>query len=230
MSKPPNFVKCSICGREFGSKSIVIHEPQCLERLRQTEIKEAEEKKRSTPRYGKPKKNVSSAYHTFGETSIGTSFTLPRISNPQRFGIIRCLKFPNSHHFVSFRKLDRPTTATLDRPKVLNPEYKHYDMSIRRIDFTSLSLPEMDDNSRNCNFNFRANSSFQRGIIGTHNHHRRSLFPLPTRRLTPRPSTPGTESKIPVPTSLQHQRGYGEMDAYDKAKVSHSQYHHALLF
>lgn len=35
-SKPPpekpNFVLCYICGRKFGSKSIAIHEPQCLEK------------------------------------------------------------------------------------------------------------------------------------------------------------------------------------------------------
>jgi hypothetical protein len=40
MSKPPTFVECSVCGREFGSKSIRIHEPQCLSKLRRTEIKD----------------------------------------------------------------------------------------------------------------------------------------------------------------------------------------------
>jgi len=36
--KPPTFIECSVCGREFGSKSIGIHEPQCLQKLRRTEI------------------------------------------------------------------------------------------------------------------------------------------------------------------------------------------------
>ncbi|CAL8088398.1 unnamed protein product [Orchesella dallaii] len=36
--KPPTFMECSVCGREFGSKSIGIHEPQCLQKLRRTEI------------------------------------------------------------------------------------------------------------------------------------------------------------------------------------------------
>lgn len=31
VKKPPTMV-CYICGREFGSKSISIHEPQCLEK------------------------------------------------------------------------------------------------------------------------------------------------------------------------------------------------------
>ena len=31
MKRPPTIV-CYICGREFGSKSISIHEPQCLEK------------------------------------------------------------------------------------------------------------------------------------------------------------------------------------------------------
>ena len=31
IKKPPSMV-CYICGREFGTKSISIHEPQCLEK------------------------------------------------------------------------------------------------------------------------------------------------------------------------------------------------------
>ena len=31
IKKPPSMV-CYICGREFGTKSIAIHEPQCLEK------------------------------------------------------------------------------------------------------------------------------------------------------------------------------------------------------
>ncbi|KFV43204.1 Zinc finger protein 474, partial [Tyto alba] len=30
----PRFKVCYICGREFGSQSIAIHEPQCLEKWR----------------------------------------------------------------------------------------------------------------------------------------------------------------------------------------------------
>ncbi|XP_068103160.1 zinc finger protein 475 isoform X2 [Hyperolius riggenbachi] len=32
VTKPPPTVICYICGREFGSKSISIHEPQCLKK------------------------------------------------------------------------------------------------------------------------------------------------------------------------------------------------------
>uniref|UniRef100_A0A0K0F316 Zinc finger protein 474 (inferred by orthology to a human protein) n=1 Tax=Strongyloides venezuelensis TaxID=75913 RepID=A0A0K0F316_STRVS len=33
-NKPPPTKTCYICGREFGSKSISIHEPKCLEKWR----------------------------------------------------------------------------------------------------------------------------------------------------------------------------------------------------
>nr|XP_008529047.1 PREDICTED: zinc finger protein 474 [Equus przewalskii] len=33
-SRRPGFRVCYICGREFGSKSLAIHEPQCLEKWR----------------------------------------------------------------------------------------------------------------------------------------------------------------------------------------------------
>lgn len=48
--KPPTFTECSVCGREFGSKSIGIHEPQCLQKLRRTEIANIS----STDQQGKP--------------------------------------------------------------------------------------------------------------------------------------------------------------------------------
>lgn len=44
--KPPTFLECSFCGKEFGSKSIGIHEPQCLQKLRRTEIEETAEETR----------------------------------------------------------------------------------------------------------------------------------------------------------------------------------------
>jgi hypothetical protein len=30
--RPPPFVLCYICGRKYGTKSIGLHEPQCLEK------------------------------------------------------------------------------------------------------------------------------------------------------------------------------------------------------
>lgn len=36
--RPPTFIECSVCGKEYGSRSIGIHEPQCLQKLRRTEI------------------------------------------------------------------------------------------------------------------------------------------------------------------------------------------------
>ena len=74
--KPPLFIECSVCGREFGSKSIrkeaqklttivshrfmenmlklaenvaEIHEPQCLQKLRRTEIANQEDDETFAP-------------------------------------------------------------------------------------------------------------------------------------------------------------------------------------
>nr|XP_011415025.2 zinc finger protein 474 isoform X3 [Crassostrea gigas] len=52
MSKaPPNpgFVLCYICGRKFGTKSIDIHEPQCLEKWRKENAQLPKSQRRKTP-------------------------------------------------------------------------------------------------------------------------------------------------------------------------------------
>lgn len=54
--KPPTFIECSVCGREFGSKSIGIHEPQCLQKLRRTEIAN-----NSSTDQGKPRRKKKSS-------------------------------------------------------------------------------------------------------------------------------------------------------------------------
>ena len=35
---PPRLLMCYICGREFGSQSLGIHEPQCLEKWRAAQL------------------------------------------------------------------------------------------------------------------------------------------------------------------------------------------------
>ena len=57
--KPPTFVECSVCGREFGSKSITIHERQCLQKLRRTEIT-PEPTSNSSNKGGRRKKKTAS--------------------------------------------------------------------------------------------------------------------------------------------------------------------------
>jgi hypothetical protein len=41
---------CYICGREFGTKSIDIHEPQCLEKWRIQNAKLPREQRRPEPK------------------------------------------------------------------------------------------------------------------------------------------------------------------------------------
>lgn len=46
----PRTVVCYICGREFGSKSISIHEPQCLEKWKNENNKLPKERRRPIPK------------------------------------------------------------------------------------------------------------------------------------------------------------------------------------
>uniref|UniRef100_A0A8C8Z8S4 C2HC/C3H-type domain-containing protein n=1 Tax=Prolemur simus TaxID=1328070 RepID=A0A8C8Z8S4_PROSS len=46
----PGFRVCYVCGREFGSQSLAIHEPQCLEKWRVENSKLPEELRRPLPR------------------------------------------------------------------------------------------------------------------------------------------------------------------------------------
>lgn len=48
--KGPRFVLCYICGRQFGSKSIDIHEPQCLEKWKVENDKLPREQRRPLPK------------------------------------------------------------------------------------------------------------------------------------------------------------------------------------
>ena len=46
----PKTVVCYICGREFGSKSIAIHEPQCLEKWKVQNAQQPKELRRPLPK------------------------------------------------------------------------------------------------------------------------------------------------------------------------------------
>ncbi|KAI5272778.1 hypothetical protein MUG91_G151n24 [Manis pentadactyla] len=53
-SRRPGFPVCYICGREFGSLSLVIHEPQCLEKWRIENSKLPKHLRRPEPRKAQP--------------------------------------------------------------------------------------------------------------------------------------------------------------------------------
>ncbi|XP_056021207.1 zinc finger protein 474-like isoform X2 [Ostrea edulis] len=46
----PQFVLCYICGRKFGSKSVAIHEPQCLEKWKAENSRLPKEQRRPVPK------------------------------------------------------------------------------------------------------------------------------------------------------------------------------------
>jgi hypothetical protein len=78
--KPPTFVECSVCGREFGSKSIVIHERQCLQKLRRTEIIQDEPNKGGRRKKKTPKSEASPITTTKAQIpSESKLITLPKI-------------------------------------------------------------------------------------------------------------------------------------------------------
>jgi len=114
MSKPPTFVECSVCGREFGSKSIRIHEPQCLSKLRRTEIQDSEVNKNVKP--GKKRNKVSPPGRTpeeefYGKVGMTTTtskkINLPKIHTssiiyPSRYAIIKSHSICSSDWLLYF--------------------------------------------------------------------------------------------------------------------------------
>ncbi|GBN72137.1 hypothetical protein AVEN_8341-1, partial [Araneus ventricosus] len=49
MGRPKTFIPCYVCFKEFGSKSLTIHEPRCLERWRASNKSLPAEKRTPTP-------------------------------------------------------------------------------------------------------------------------------------------------------------------------------------
>ncbi|XP_077609123.1 zinc finger protein 474 isoform X1 [Crocuta crocuta] len=60
LSRRPGFLVCYVCGREFGSQSIAIHEPQCLEKWRLENSKLPKHLRRPEPSKPQPSRGVGS--------------------------------------------------------------------------------------------------------------------------------------------------------------------------
>ncbi|CAG7833627.1 unnamed protein product, partial [Allacma fusca] len=170
--KPPLFIECSVCGREFGSKSIQIHEPQCLQKLRRTEIaqQETEQTPPSTTKKTRRKKKTSERKLAMGtassemtrvpattaaifshSTNSAPSFVIMATTSTSNFASIERFNLPKIQSKTTGSGA-RPCTAVLDKPRILNPEYIQYDMSLTRIDFTGQSKSStviMDENQNN---------------------------------------------------------------------------------
>ncbi len=67
----PKFVLCYVCGRKYGTQSIEIHEPQCLEQWHIENAKLPPNLRRPPPR--KPDVHISSKFIFSSLTSINIS-------------------------------------------------------------------------------------------------------------------------------------------------------------
>ncbi|KAB7494291.1 Zinc finger protein [Armadillidium nasatum] len=129
---PPGFSECYICKREFGSKSLEFHEPQCLSRWRRDNkaLPKNERQKSPSPPPG---------HRLHGIEREKPTSPLPTSSRDQHTANGSKQKSPkNPKSFMERRKADRPSTATLEKPKVL-------DMRMRNeIDMSEMSRRMME--------------------------------------------------------------------------------------
>ncbi|XP_042871343.1 zinc finger protein 474-like isoform X5 [Penaeus japonicus] len=123
-TRPPGFVQCYVCQREFGSRSIEIHEPQCLEKwkARNAKLPKTRRERTPSPPPGHPlhadeRADMTPSPAAYTPTSdpdeLSTSWSHPGKppSQPQNGR-------PRSASFSEGRRKVRPSTATLEKPKV----------------------------------------------------------------------------------------------------------------
>lgn len=126
--RPPGFRECYVCQREYGSRSIEIHEPQCLEKWRARNASLPKNKREATPSpppghplHGVPQHQDDmppspAAYTpTSDPDELSTSWSDPR---QRRLRVPKGR--PRSASFTHPVRRNRPSTATLRKPKVLD--------------------------------------------------------------------------------------------------------------
>ncbi|KAK8745793.1 hypothetical protein OTU49_000013, partial [Cherax quadricarinatus] len=134
-SRPPGFIQCYVCQKEFGSRSILIHEPQCLARWRSLNATLPKNRREATP--SPPPGHPQHQAHLRADMSPTPAAYTPT-SDPDELST----SWPDPHHprlpdgrprSASQGHLttkQRPGTAVLKRPKVLDMSLKNaLDMS-----------------------------------------------------------------------------------------------------
>ena len=113
-ARPPAYVDCYVCGRQFGSHSVALHVPRCLQRWRATNDALPASQRTAEPQ-------PPSAPCETSEPSLNSSW-------PRSTGRLRAALEAQQSPRVS-----RPRTATLKKPRVLDAEKKtELDMSTTR--------------------------------------------------------------------------------------------------
>ncbi|XP_071517846.1 uncharacterized protein [Panulirus ornatus] len=136
-TRPPGFVECYVCHREFGSRSIEIHEPQCLDKWRAQNARLPKDRREATPspppdhplHRAQLQADMVPSPAAYTPTSdpdeLSSSWPDPR-QPPSR----RVVGRTRSASLGQGGKKTRPSTATLKRPKVLDVNLKNaVDMS-----------------------------------------------------------------------------------------------------
>ncbi|XP_050738008.1 nucleolar protein dao-5-like isoform X2 [Eriocheir sinensis] len=135
--RPPGFRECYVCQREYGSRSIEIHEPQCLEKWRARNASLPKSRREATPspppghplheaqqQQGDMSPSPAAYTPTSDPDDLSTSWSDARKRRPKANGR------PRSSSFNHPARRNRPSTATLRKPKVLDASLREaVDMS-----------------------------------------------------------------------------------------------------
>ncbi|XP_050738026.1 serine/arginine repetitive matrix protein 1-like isoform X4 [Eriocheir sinensis] len=122
--RPPGFRECYVCQREYGSRSIEIHEPQCLEKWRARNASLPKSRREATPspppghplheaqqQQGDMSPSPAAYTPTSDPDDLSTSWSDARKRRPKANGR------PRSSSFNHPARRNRPSTATLRKPK-----------------------------------------------------------------------------------------------------------------
>ncbi|XP_042242935.1 uncharacterized protein LOC121880026 isoform X6 [Homarus americanus] len=127
-TRPPGFVECYVCQKEFGSRSIEIHEPQCLAKWRANNSKLPKSRREASPSPppGHPLHGAQLQVDMSPSPSVYTPTSDPdELSSSwpdQRQHLSRRADGrPRSASQGHAEKKNRPGTATLRRPKIPEP-------------------------------------------------------------------------------------------------------------
>ena len=123
-SHPSAFVNCYVCGKQFGSRSVALHEPRCLQRWRAANAALPAAQRTAEPqRPSAPSQSSSKASEAAETAEPGLNSSWPR-SNGRLRAALEAQQSP---------RVSRPRTATLKKPRVLDAEKKaELDMSTTR--------------------------------------------------------------------------------------------------
>ncbi|KAK2150536.1 hypothetical protein LSH36_401g00063 [Paralvinella palmiformis] len=126
----PGTVVCYICGREFGSKSITIHEPQCLKKWNNENNQLPKELRRPAPQKpdllptiggeGSDRDRWNEAAWQSAQANLVRCENCGRTFNPDRLQVHQKSCRPDKPlKPLNKSTAERPRTVTLDKPSIL---------------------------------------------------------------------------------------------------------------